>query len=258
MPELFATASMAEGYARARPPIHPFVLERVRRRLGRRDRLPRALEVGGGAGLSPRPLGGRPRRRVGLDPARAMVRWGRSVAPGASFLVGSAEVLPLRSRSMDLVTAAGSLNWVDLDRFLPEAARVLVPRGLLVVYDFFQGSSFRDSPALGRWFAAFSARYPRPPDGGREIGPAVLSSAGGPFRLEDHEDFEIDVSFTLESYLGYVMSEVNVSAAVGGGAGEDEIRSWCRTTLAPVFGEGAREVVFGGYVAYLTASGETA
>jgi hypothetical protein len=159
---------------------------------------------------------------------------------------------------MSLVTAAGSLNWVDLARFFPEAERVLVPGGFLVVYDFFQGNAFRDSPALGRWFAEFSARHPLPPDSGREIGPAVLASAGGPFRLEDHEDFEVDVPFTRESYLRYVMSEVNVSAAVGGGARDDEIRSWCRKTLAPVFGEGAHEVVFGGYVAYMTAAGENA
>ena len=180
------------------------------------------------------------------------------MAPGASFLVGSAEALPFRSRSMDLVTAAGSLNWVDLDRFLPEAARVLVSRGLLVVYDFFQGDSFRDSPALGRWFAGFSARHPLPADAGREIGPDVLASADGPFRLESHEDFEIDVPFSLESYVDYVMSEANVTAALRSGADEEKIRSWCRETLAPVFGDETHEVVFGGYVAYMTPSGESA
>jgi SAM-dependent methyltransferase len=258
MAELFASASIADGYARARPPIHPFVIEMVRRHLGGAGPLPRALDVGCGAGLSTRALDDLARRRVGLDPARAMVRWGRSVAPGASFLVGRAEALPFRSRSMDLVTAAGSLNWVDLDRFLPEAARVLVPRGLLVVYDFFQGDSSRDSPPLGRWFAGFSARHPLPPDSGREIGPEVLASADGPFRLESHEDFEVDVPFTLGSYVDYVMSEANVTAAVRGGAREDEIRSWCRQTLAPVFGYQTHEVVFRGYVAYMTAPGENA
>jgi hypothetical protein len=45
MRELFATASMAEGYARSRPSIHPVVVERVRRHLGLSDVLPRALST---------------------------------------------------------------------------------------------------------------------------------------------------------------------------------------------------------------------
>jgi hypothetical protein len=54
------------------------------------------------------------------------------------------------------------------------------------------------------------------------------------------------------------MSETNVSASVRSGASEDEIRAWCRQTLVPVFGGVAREVVFRGYVAYMTAAGKSA
>jgi SAM-dependent methyltransferase len=228
----------------------------VRRHLGLGVPLPSVLDVGCGAGLSTRPLTGLARRPVGLDPVLAMVRRGASVAPEAAFLVGRAEALPVRSRSMSLVTAAGSLNWVDLGRFLPEAARVLVPGGFLVVYDFFQGNAFRGSAALGSWFAAFSRRHPLPSGSGREIGPALLASEGGPFRLEGHEELEVDVPFTLDSYVAYLMSELNVSAAVEAGASEHGIRAWCRATLVPVFREATREVVFRGYVAYLTAPDE--
>jgi predicted TPR repeat methyltransferase len=45
--------------------------------------------------------------------------------------------------SLDLIAAAGSLNYVALDRFFPEAARILAPNGLLLAYDFPQRPQLR-------------------------------------------------------------------------------------------------------------------
>ena len=74
-----------------------------------------------------------------------------------SFAAGVAEAIPLGDRSVDLITAAGSLNYVDLDVLLPEAARVLMPDGVLVVYDFSAGRSFRPQPRWTRGSRVFSA-----------------------------------------------------------------------------------------------------
>jgi SAM-dependent methyltransferase len=248
---LFASASMAQGYAKARPRIHPWVIERVRERLALAGTARRALDVGCGAGLSTAPLAGIARLAVGIEPAVAMLPWARAVAPGARFAAGRAEALPLRSGSVDLITAAGSLNYADLDRFFPEARRVLAPGGALVVYDFGQGRSFRDSPALGEWFAAFSDRYPLPAGSARALDPAILASLDSGFRLADRLEFELALAFVAGAYLDYAMSEANVAAAVGRGDDEAAVRQWCERTLAPVFGSGAHEVVFAGYVAFL-------
>ncbi|MEJ7607546.1 MAG: methyltransferase domain-containing protein [Bryobacteraceae bacterium] len=127
----FGTNDMAAGYAVSRPPVHSRVLEQVR--LLWKSPVRRALDIGCGAGLSTKALTGIADHCIGLEPAEAMLRWTATVAPQASFLVGAAETIPLRARSIDLITAAGSLNYVNLDLFFPEARRVLTPRGSLIV-----------------------------------------------------------------------------------------------------------------------------
>ena len=59
---------------------------------------------------------------------------------------------PRRSwkRAVDIVTAAGSLNFADLGRFFPDAARVLRAEGALIVYDFSAGRRFPEAEELLR------------------------------------------------------------------------------------------------------------
>jgi ubiquinone/menaquinone biosynthesis C-methylase UbiE len=89
-----------------------------------------------------------------------MLRWARVAAPSAQVAVARAEQLPVASGAVDLIAAAGSLNYVDLPAFFPEARRILCRGGRLVVYDFGAGRSFPDSDVLDQWFDEFELRYP--------------------------------------------------------------------------------------------------
>jgi SAM-dependent methyltransferase len=213
------------------------------------------LDIGCGAGLSTQPLGRLADLTFGVDVAETMLGWAASVAPDAHFAVGRAEALPVRSGSIGLITAAGSLNYADLDRFFPEAARVLEPGGVVVVYDFSPGRRFPDSSGLDEWFAAFMERYPPPPGEGRELSPRRLAEWSTLFRLKSEEDFEVALPLTPAFYLDYVLTETNVAYAVRKGAALEEIRGWCAETLGPVFGRRSREVLFRGYIAYLVPEG---
>lgn len=249
----FGTDDMAAGYATARPPVHPRVMERVYRQLGRSGPFQRALDVGCGAGVSTRALTGFAQRCIGLEPAEAMLQWASTIAPGADFVVGTAEALPLRTGAVDLITAAGSLNYANLDRFFPEAARVLLPHGVLVVYDFSAGKSFRSDAILDEWFSRFFTRYPPPAHEARELSPALLAELGYGFRVDIHEHFEIGITLTPDFYLDYVLTETNVAAAVRRGVPNAEIRAWCAETLAPIWNGTEREVLFRGYFACMCA-----
>jgi len=117
MGNLFDSASMAAGYAQARPPLHPRIIERIRAYLGLESPVSLALDIGCGAGLSTAPLKQLADFSVGLEPSKAMLFSNRLDRLSTCFVAGRAELLPFRSNSVDLATAAGSLNWADLDLF---------------------------------------------------------------------------------------------------------------------------------------------
>lgn len=250
MSSSFEGQAMAAGYARSRPAVHPRVLELVRTTLQWKQPFARALDVGCGSGLSTAALDGVAVSRTGIEPVHAMTALAGVVAPGAQFCTGAAEAMPFRAASFDLLAAAGSLNYADLDRFWPEALRVLTPGGMLLVYDFSPGRSFADgSPALERWFESFVARFPYPAGDATALDPAILARIAQGFRVVAAEEFRIPLRLTPRFYLEYMLTETNVAACV------DEARVWCTETLASVWaGRPDAEVLFSGYFAVLAAA----
>lgn len=246
----FGTDEMAAGYAKSRPPVHPLVLQRAIAALGRPLPFHHALDVGCGSGVSTRALEGIAENTLGIEPAEAMIPWAAKTAPQARFQVAAAETLPVADHSIDLITAAGSLNYADLDRFFPEAARALTPDGVILVYDFSAGRSFVGDSTLNTWFSAFETRYPWPPYEAQHLNPELLAARAKGFQLGPHETFEIPVTLTPEFYVEYMLTETNVASAR-----QDtpltEIRDWVRTTLSEFWTGPAREVLFRGYYACL-------
>src|SRR5512134_251021 len=133
---LYNRARVAAGYAYSRPAVHSEILGRVREHLGLERPVTRALDIGCGAGRSTAALEPLASEATGIDPAPAMMQYCRDVAPRAHFVVGRAEGLPFAAGSFALVTAAGSINYTDVELALPEIARVLTPDGIFVIYDF--------------------------------------------------------------------------------------------------------------------------
>ncbi len=247
---VFGSPEMVDGYTRARPPVHPYVLELVRERLGLTMPLARALDVGCGTGLSTSPLRGIAGFCIGLDPIEAMVHGSPARAVGVRFATARAEALPVRSAFVDVVTAAGSLNYADLDAFFPEAARVLREGGALIVYDYTPGRRFPGSDALDDWFSDFLARYPKQVGAARPLDPELLAAVATGFRLVSGEEFEVALRLDPAAYCDYVLTETNVEFAVASGEDRHEIRAWVESTLAGVFEDEARDVLFNGYLAH--------
>lgn len=240
---------MATGYAFSRPPVHPHIIRRIRQDLAIDQPVARALDIGSGAGLSAAALAPLARFVAGLEPVPSMLIHRRAVAPGASFVAAVAERLPFAAASFDLVTAAGSLNYVDIAAFLPELARVLTGRGVMVVYDFSAGRRLREDGRLEAWYGEFERRYPPKP--GYEMDVKALAYEAAGLKLDAFTPFEVAVPMTWQAYVAYVMSETGVELAVARGVPEAEIRSWCESTLAGVLGDDPRDVLFDAYVAYV-------
>ncbi len=168
--ELFGTDDAARGYASARPPVHPVVVRLAAQLIALPELVDVALDVGCGAGLSTR------RSSIGPSiPCRPWCSGSATVAPGALGVVGRAEALPVADASVDLVTAAGSLDFVDdLDAAVAEIARVLAPGGVALVYDFTTGGCLRARPRP--WFAEVLRAGPAPATARRSTAAALAGS----------------------------------------------------------------------------------
>jgi SAM-dependent methyltransferase len=117
-----------EDYERGRPGWPPEVVDI--------PGLPSAatvLELGAGTGKLTCLLVSAVGRVVAVEPAEAMRRLLVSLCPEAEALAGSAEEIPLVNASVDAVFAAEAFHKFDGERALAEIARVLQPRGVLVL-----------------------------------------------------------------------------------------------------------------------------
>jgi ubiquinone/menaquinone biosynthesis C-methylase UbiE len=102
----------------------------------------RILELGCGQGSLLRSLmayGAAARDLTGIDPAFERIRRARS-ASGAGVAVADGALLPFENNSFELVfifTALSSMRDIDVRRHAAhEALRVVMPGGLVIVYDF--------------------------------------------------------------------------------------------------------------------------
>jgi SAM-dependent methyltransferase len=80
-------------------------------------------------------------------------------APGVVPLLSAAEELPLRTASLDLVTAFNCVHHFDLVRFLTAVSRVLAPGGQLFIYTRTPQQNART--IWGRYFPGFTEHEQR-------------------------------------------------------------------------------------------------
>ena len=100
---------------------------------------------------------------VAADVSAAMLAQLRAASRGHALgvvpLLAAAEELPLRTASLDLVTAFNCVHHFDLGRFLAAAARVLQPGGQLFIYTRTPQQNART--IWGRYFPGFTGHEQR-------------------------------------------------------------------------------------------------
>ena len=91
----------------------------------------RVIDLGAGTGILTEVLTGLGADVTAVEPDEAMRAEFRRRLPTARLLAGSAEHIPVPDGSADAVLCGQALHWFDLDRALPEIARVLTGGGVL-------------------------------------------------------------------------------------------------------------------------------
>jgi len=91
------------------------------------------LDLGAGTGKLTRSLVPRFAHVVAVEPDGAMLEVLEQVVPGAVALGGRGEAIPLEDASVDAVFTAEAFHWFAGPESVAEIARVLRPRGALVI-----------------------------------------------------------------------------------------------------------------------------
>jgi SAM-dependent methyltransferase len=90
----------------------------------------RVLDIGAGTGKLTEALVRQADEVTAVEPDPAMLAELRRRLPGVRSLAGTAEQIPLPDRSVDAVLAGQAAHWFEMDRALPEIARVLNSGGV--------------------------------------------------------------------------------------------------------------------------------
>lgn len=160
-----------------------------------------AWDVATGSGQAARSLARHFRHVVATDASRHQIA--RAV-PHAQvvYRVEPAEATSLDAQSVDAVTVAQALHWLDVDRFYGEVRRVLKPSGVLAVWTY---GLLRVTPdvdhVLDRYYHHLVGPH-WPPE--RRHVEAAYRTIPFPFDELDVPAFEISARWSLADVQGYL------------------------------------------------------
>ena len=160
-----------------------------------------ALDLATGNGQAAVALAGHFARVIASDASASQLAHARP-HPRVSYLRHPAECLPVRSGSIDVVAVAQAAHWFDLERFYPEARRVLKPSGLVALWTY---DTFRIDDPVDRLVDAFYSgvvgRYWPPERRHVEQGYRTLPF---PFAELPAPAFVLATEWTLAQLVGYL------------------------------------------------------
>lgn len=248
----FAFERVAEGYASHRPYYHPLVMNKVRQYLNLKNTCDAALDVGCGTGLSTIALKALADNVIGIDGSAEMIAVAEASGhKQVTYRHAPAEALPFEAESFDLITACGSINWIDRAKFFLEARRVLREPGWVILYDNFITDQMRENEAYTQWYREhFLLRYPKPP---RDERPLTQSECAGYGFAFSQEAYTNELTWSREAYIEFMLTQSNVIVAVDmGDEALSEARAWMHATLKPIVPDDEKATfLFRGYIWYM-------
>lgn len=185
----------------------------------------KVLDLGTGTGVLPRNMYKYGAEWTGTDISPEQIEQAKRMASAADmkidFQAVSTEQLEVPAECFDVITACQCFWYFDHEKVIPKLAKFLKPDGkLLILYmawlpneDKIAGASeklvLKYSPD---WSGAGETRHPnRLPDIAYDY-----------FEIEDHEEYDLPVSFTRESWHG----RMRACRGVGASLAEEALSRW--------------------------------
>lgn len=207
-------SNRAEHYARHRPTYPAALVETLVTEAGL-TASSIVADVGSGTGISSELFLRHGCTVYGVEPnadMRAMAERAFVAEPRFVSIAGSAEATTLPDASVDFVTVAQAFHWLDRTRAKVEFARILRPKGQVVIFWNFRrpgGTPFLD--AYEALLMRFGTDYARVKATYRYSEPATLEPFfGGPYASRRFEHSRL---LTLDEMRGLLQSASYVPAA---------------------------------------------
>ena len=129
----------ADRYAAFRPTYPNALFEAIYEHV---DRFDFALDCATGTGQAAQVLSRRFEKVLAFDNSARQIEHAQE---GFWRMVSSAEVVPVRGCSVDLITVAQAVHWFDLEKFWPETHRVAHKEAVLAIWGY---GFFKVDPAV--------------------------------------------------------------------------------------------------------------
>ncbi|MCO5953667.1 class I SAM-dependent methyltransferase [Microbacterium yannicii] len=236
----------ADAYAGARPPYPAELWQRLRT-LGLLRPGSRALDLGAGTGQATGPLLDAGLRVTAIEPGARLAALLRAAHPTADVRICRAEDMQFAPSSFDLVVAATSIHWMDLEILLSKLCTILTPHGRFAVWrNVFGDSDAEVTPFRVRIAEIVDDRRapPRPGPPAEDLDATIEAlTASGLFQVTDASTYrwtlELDaaaIGRLFRTFSDWSPGEVERAvAAVNelGGTVTEHYSSWM-VVLAPV------------------------
>ncbi|MFZ0885378.1 MAG: class I SAM-dependent methyltransferase [Candidatus Acidiferrales bacterium] len=124
----------AEEFERYRPDYPPELYDRILARVPG-ERRERAMDLGAGTGMVARNLISHFHEVIAVEPDAQMAAKIAELCAGAVIRVVSAEECEQPRETVDLITIANAMHWMNAERVVANVIRWLRPEGVLAVFD---------------------------------------------------------------------------------------------------------------------------
>ncbi|HTU35777.1 MAG TPA: class I SAM-dependent methyltransferase [Candidatus Acidoferrum sp.] len=192
----------AEEFQRYRPDYPPPLYERVLSEVSTENRR-RAMDLGAGTGIVTAHLVSHFREVIAVEPDRGMAAKIAELLPGVLIRNVTAEDCVQEPDSVDLITVANALHWMDAERVFANARDWLRAGAILAIFDrpLPKAGPAVDAVTLeqlrGPWRTHRDSRLKRDLDWEGQV------RAAPGFSLVGEQKFEYVVSMTPGDYVGF-------------------------------------------------------
>ena len=210
-------SAVAEAYAAARPTYPLALFDHLAALAPSRKQ---AWDCAAGSGQATLPLAERFERVIATDASSAQLS-AAPAHPRITYRVSFAHESGLPDQSVDLVTVAQALHWLDLPPFYAEVRRVLAPDGVLAVWCY--GLQRLDHPDIDRllehFYGAVVGPYWAP---ARALVESGYRTVPFPFDELAAPSFEMRHDWRLADLLAYIRTW-SATAAYTSARGSDPV-----------------------------------